>query len=791
LWKSPAFTVAVVLTLTLAIGANTAIFSVVRSVLLQPLPYKQPERLLAIWQGDAGNNPWYTFSYPRFQYFQQHLSDLAELAAYDDEVATYSDGGEPLRVEGGRVSANFFAVLGTKPALGRGFLPSEDRQGANPVVLLSDRFWRRRYNANPAVIGRSVTIDAEAFTVLGVLPRGFAFQGVPIDIWRSRIVDTRTFAPTSVQLGARYLTIVARLVPGIDMPRFRAKLAAVTAQYARDNPGNSDITGHVSADSLQRKIFSTVHTMLLVLWGAVSCLLIVACANVANLVLARAAARLRDIRVCIALGATRWRITRQLIAENVLLSLSAAALSVPFSMWAIASLTSAFERVSPSVPIVHLDFAVMLLTLAAATVIGIICGVAPMGMLAGGNAQPAMRTEGRAFSASKWNTQLRNGVVAGEVALCVVLLAAAGLLTRSFLRMSEMKSGLRTDHVLMVSLDLMPDRYADWGKRVAFYDEALRRVNTIAGIQGTAIASRVDLVGAGLGYMLYVEGNPDLGSRNPVARGRSVTPDYFRVLGIPLLRGRVFSEHDTSTSARVVIVNQAFAKKFFPGTDPIGRHITYSTDRITCEIVGVVENVRSGVQETGVDEELYLPLSQRPWLVAKLLVRTANPDGLTAAIRDRIRLVDPGQAVAESVLIEQEITNRLGRPRTAMLVVVAFAGSALLLAAIGIYGVIAYSVSQRRREIGIRMALGADSGRVKAMVFGQVFRLLMLGALVGLPLAFGLNRLYTSLLFDISPNDPMTVIGVIGVLSSVALAAGYVPAARAAGVDPAIVLRLD
>jgi putative ABC transport system permease protein len=620
-----------------------------------------------------------------------------------------------------------------------------------------------------------------------VLPRGFEFQGVPIDVWRSRIVDTRTFAPTSVQLGASYLTIIARLQPGVTLPQLRAELSALAAQYSRENSGNSDIVWPVSAELLQQKIFSTIHTTLLVLWGAVVCLLIVACANVANLGLARAAARYRDIRVRFALGATRRRIAQQLVTENVLLSLCSAVLSLPLSAWAIAGLALAFSRFSPSVPTVHLDLRVMLSTLCAAAAIGVVCGLAPMAILARATAH----SQERGFSASKWSTQLRNAVVAGEVAICVILLAAAGLLTRSFLRMSTLRTGLRTDHILLVSLDLMPDRYAVWRKRVNFYDEVLRRVKTIPGIQGTAIASRMDLVGSGLGYMLQVEGSPDLGSRNPGARGRSVTPEYFPVLGIPLLRGRLFTEHDTAASSRVAIVNKAFARKFFPGIDPIGKHITYSTDRIICEIVGVVENVRSGVQDTGVEQELYLPLSQRPWLVAKLLVRTANPTGVAAVIRNRIQSVDPGLAVAESVSLEQAIARQLGRPQTAMLIVVVFAGSALLLAAIGIYGVVACSVAQRQKEIGIRMALGADPRRVKAMVFRQTFRLLGIGAIIGLPLAILLNRLYASLLFDVPPHDPTTLACVIGVLFSVALAASHVPAVRAANVDPAIVLRAD
>jgi putative ABC transport system permease protein len=433
----------------------------------------------------------------------------------------------------------------------------------------------------------------------------------------------------------------------------------------------------------------------------------------------------------------------------------------------------------------------MLSTFGIAAAIGVAFGLTPMWLLARGRVNAGIRPRERGFSASKWSARLGNSIVAGEVALCLVLLAAAGLLTRSFVRMSTMSTGLRTDHILMTPLDLMPDRYENWRKRVNFYEEVLRRVETIPGVRGAGIASRVDLVGAGLGYMLQVEGSADLGSRNPSARGRSVSPGYFNVVGIPLLRGRMFTERDTSTSARVAMINEAFAKKFFPGTDPIGKHITYSTDRIHCEVVGVAANVRSGMQDATAEEELYLPLSQRPWLVAKLLVRTGNPAGMMSAIRNRIQAVDPSQAVADSVLLEQVVSDRLGRPRTAMLVVVLFAGSALLLAAVGIYGVIAYSVAQRRKEIGIRMALGADTYRIQAMVFRQTFRLLVIGLILGLPLAMMLSRLYTSLLFEVKPGDPITFACVIGILFSVALASSYLPAIRAAKVDPVVVLRID
>jgi putative ABC transport system permease protein len=788
---SPVFAIAVLLTLAVAIGANTAMFSVIRAVLLQPLPYKDPGRLLCLWHSDAPDYTWYTFSHPRFLYFHEQLRDLAETAAYDDEIVTLTYRGTPVRLEGGRVSANFFSLLGVKPAIGRTFLPNEDRHGATPVALLSDRIWRERYGADRNVVGRTIAIDSEEFTVIGVMPRDFQFLGVPVDVWRSRIVDTRTFAPASVQLGASYLTVIARLNPGVRLAQVQAKLNVIANQYTHDNPGNSDITGSVHAASLQEKIFAGVHLTLLLLWAAVGCLLIIACANVANLVLARSTARYREISVRFALGASQFHIARQLIVENVFLALCSIVVSLPLSLWGMQSLLSILRRTSASIPDVHLDFGVMLFTFGIAAAIGTVVGLMPLWLLRRGDSQAGVRSQERGFSSSKWSTQFRNSIVAVQIALCVVLLSAAGLLIESFVRMSGMNTGVHTDHVLLFPLDLMPDKYTSWQQRINFYDDVLRRVQTIPGLNGAAIASRVDLVGSGLGYLVQAEGQPDLGSRNPGARGRSVTPDYFRILGIPLLSGRLFDARDTAQSARVAIINEAFAKKFFPGVNPIGKHVTYSTDRIYCQIVGVIGNIRVSVQSTQVDQQIYLPLSQRPWLVAMLLTRATNLARMPAAIRERVRMADPDQAVGMITPMNQVIANRLGRPRSTTSLVAIFAFSALFLATVGIYGVIAYSVAQRRKEIGIRIALGADAYSVRSLIFRQTFSILAIGLLVGLPAAAMFGRFYSSLLFEVQPGDPIALAVTGAVLAAVAFAASYVPAVRATKVDPIAALRTD
>lgn len=790
-YRAPAFTVAALLTLAVAVAANTAMFSVVRAVLLQPLPYQDPSRLVCIWHGDWQSYSWYTFSYPRFQYFQQHLHEQAELAAYDDEVVTASTQGEPVRLEGGRVSANFFPLLGVKPEIGRFFRPDEDRHGADPVVIISYRLWKERYSGDPDVMGRALRIDDEEFTIIGVLPRRFQFLGGSIDVWRSRIVDTRTFAPTSVHLGASYLTILARLRPGVSLNQLRAKLAVTGSQYSKDNPSNSDILGPVSAAPLQQKIFAAVHMTLIVLWGAVICLLVIACANVANLILSRAIARSREISVRTALGASWMRVAQQLITETVLLSLCSLLLSFPLALLGMQALIAAFRQMSSAIPDVHLDSGVMVFTFVITGAIGLVMGLIPIGLVLQGNIQAGIRDQERSYTNSRWSARLRNCIVAAQIALSVMLLTATALLAKSLMQLRTMNSGMQTEQVAVFPLDLMPGRYASWQRRVNFYDEVLRRAESVGGIRGAAIADRIDLVGSGLGYLIQVEGAPDLGSRNPGAHGRSVSPNYFRVLGIPLLRGRVFDEHDTSQSQRVIIINEAFAKKFFPGENPIGKHVTYSTDRIYCEVVGVVGNVRSGISEIGVDEQIYLPLSQRPWLVAKLLVRTVNPEGIATAIRERIRSVDPGQAVAEVSSLQEMVSNRLEGRLTTTILVALFAISALFLVAVGIYGVIAYAVAQRQREIGIRMALGADAHQVRALVFRQTLQMLAIGFVAGLPGSFLLSRLYSSLLFATDPGDPVALASASLLILGVAFAATYLPAHRATRLDATSVLRTE
>jgi putative ABC transport system permease protein len=790
--KNPAFAALAIGTFALGIGANTAIFSVIDAVMLRPLPYPDSGKLVFLWSGDPQRSLQYSFSYPRFEMFRDHSDEFAGVAAYDDETVSFADRGEPERIEGGRVSKEFFSILGVSPALGRTFSPDEDRPGGAPVAMLSHRRWQEHYGSDPKVLGKTVRIDGEEYTIIGVLPAGFEFLGQPVEVWRCRLFDTRTYAPSSVRLGAAYITVVARLKHGVAFTQAQAKVALLDADYKRANPGHSDVGSSVHAGLLQEQVFAGIRLSLLVLWGAVSCLLLIACANVANLLLSRAMGRRQEITVRLAVGASRWRVARQLLTESVLISACGGLVGLPLAGWGTELLVEAMRQTAPQIPDVHLDAGVMLFTLAVSVMVGIAFGLAPVFYSLRGDLQSGLRSGGRGASNSASRGRFRGALVASEIALSLVLLTAAGLLAQSFVRMRSMRTGIETDRVWAMPLVLLPERYDRWETRTAFYDEALRRVGTLPGVIAAGITTRIDLLQFGLGYLTWIEGAPDLGPKNPGARGRSISPEYLQVMGIPLVRGRGFTTHDIATSARVMLVNESFARHFFPGQDPIGKRVTYSTDRITCQIVGVVRDVRSSLQTAESDEEMYLPLTQRPWLVARLVVRFAGNAGSAAtAVRHEIQAIDPDQAAGALEPFDRFIERRLDQPRLMMLLVLVFAATALLLATVGIYGVMSYAVAQRAKEIGIRIALGAGSHNVRSMVIRQCMGLVMVGVLAGVPLAALMGRFYASLLFGVKAADPATFAGVATVLALVALAAGYVPAVRATRVDPIVVLRSE
>jgi predicted permease len=479
------------------------------------------------------------------------------------------------------------------------------------------------------------------------------------------------------------------------------------------------------------------------------------------------------------------------MAEGVLLSVAGAVASLPLADWTLHLLVSAIRASGPAIPDAHLDVRVMAATFAAAGAIGIGFGLAPVLLLARGRLEAVLHTGGRGSSASRWSVALRRGVVAAQVALCLVLLSAAALLAQSFVRMNSMSTGLRADHIVMAGLDLMPGRYESWEARGRFYGAVLRNAAALPGVSAAAITSRVDLLQPGLGYRAREAGKESDDHAPGGARGRSVSPGYFELLGIPVLRGRAFTDRDSLTAPRVMIVNEAFARKFFDGRDPVGRHIVYSTDGIDCEIVGLVRDVRASLRRSDPEPTMYLPLEQRPWLVARLLVRSAAPSAVAASLRAAIREADPEQAAGQPEMLEEALAASLGQPRLTMSTVAAFAAVALLLAGIGIYGVTRYGIAQRRREIGIRIALGAHGAQVRGMVLRQNALVLGAGLAAGAPLSIAASQLYRALLFQVEPADVRMLAGVAAVLSLITLAASWFPASQAARIDPATSLRAE
>lgn len=789
--KKPAFAAIAIATFALGIGANTAIFSVIDAVMLRPLPYPDSNRLVFLWAGESQRSTQYSFSYPRFEAFRDHATAFAGVAAWDNELVSVADRGEPERLEGGRVSREFFSVLGAKPVLGREFSADEDRPGGAPVAMLSHRRWQEHYGSDPGVLGKTVRIDGEPYSIIGVLPAGFAFLGEPVDVWRCRLFDTRTYPLATVRQGAAYITVIARLKPHASLSEAQAQVALVDGDYKREHPGFTDAGIAAHAGSLQEQEFAGIRQSLLLLWGAVSCLLLIACANVANLLLSRAMGRRQEITVRMAIGASRGRIAAQLLVESVTLAVLGGLASLPLGAFGVRLLSDALRQTAPQVPDVQLNVGVMAFTLAVSVVVGIAFGLAPVFFSLSGNLQDGLRAGTRGASHSALRGKFGGALVASEIALSLVLLMASGLLAESFVKARNMRTGLDANRVWAMPLVLLPERYDKWETRMAYYDEALRRVSQTPGVVSAGITTRMDLLQYGLEYLTWVEGAPDLGAKNPVARGRSISEDYLRVVGIPIVRGRTFTRHDDTNSARVMIVNESFARRFFPGQNAIGKRVTYGTDRVACEIVGVVRDVLA-LRETKAQDEIYLPLAQRPWLVSRLVVRFAGPEATAAtAVRHAIQAIDPDQAPGSLEPFDRFLDRRLEQPRLMLLLVSVFGATALLLAAVGIYGVMSNAVAQRSREIGIRVALGAERRDVRIMVVGQCMRLVAAGVALGIPLAMAAGKLYASMLFGTTTSDPATFGAVSLALGLVALAACSLPAVRATRVDPMVVLRSE
>ncbi|MGH9703897.1 MAG: ABC transporter permease [Candidatus Acidiferrales bacterium] len=801
--KNPGFTLVAVLALALGIGANTAIFSVIDAVILRPLPFAAPGRLVTLWGTNMqrGNSRG-SASYPDFMDWRAQSRSFEGMAAWHESDFTLTGSGDPAHLYGVVVSPSLFHLLGVSPQIGRDFLPEEEDPGKAKLhpVILSHALWQNRFSSDPNVVGKNITLDNLPFTIVGVMPAGFQYpiQAKNVDLWMAVVMDgiSADGGPTYMtQRGAHYLNVTGRLKPGVSVPQAQAEMETIASALSRQYADTNKFHGVKIATELDRMV-GDVRPALLILFGAVGCVLLIACVNVANLLLARAASRQKEIAIRSSLGAGRMRIVRQLLTESLVLAFLGGALGLILAWWGTDVLLALSPANVPRVSAIHLSGRVLGFTALASLATGLFFGLLPALQISRSDLAETLKEGGRGSTEGAMRNRMRSALVVAEVALALVPLAGAGLLIQSFLRLSRVKPGFDPHNVLTVTIGL-PDARYNVSQQAAFFEQLLNRTRALPGVRSAAAVEPLPLSSDQIQVSFTIEGRPVAKSDEPSTNYRDVTDDYFQTLHIPLLQGRDFSAQDNSKSPAVIIVNQTFSRTFFPGENPLGKHIQPGMSvgpgtKVMREIVGVVGDVRHlGLnQEAG--PEVYAPESQMPFDGMILVVRTdSDPRSAIGAIRQQVRALDKDLPVFDAKLLEEYLSASLAQPRFNTFLLGIFAVVALLLAVVGLYGVMSYSVVQRTHEIGIRMALGAQAKNVMQMVVGQALRLTLTGCVIGLAGAWAVTRLMSTLLYGVSASDPATFAAVALLLGVVSLLACYVPARRAMRVDPMVALRYE
>jgi len=794
MWKHPAFSAVAIITLALGIGGSTSIFTVVDAALLRGLPYKSPEGLYHLWEQTPKRDfPKREFSYPDYQDYQQN-NVFDGVAAYAGSGAILSGSGESENVAAPRVSANFFSVLGVDPILGRTFQSGEDNPSGPNLVILTYGFWQRRFGGDSGVIGRALTINGQSFTVIGVLPANFQFALKSNDLWLP-------YQPAQNIMTARSMhgtNLIARLKPGVSVTQAESELNVVASRIEREN-NQSHAGTSARLVPLQEEIIGKVKPTLFVLLAAVGLVLLIACANVASLLLTRSLSRQKEVAIRSAVGASRWRVVRQLLTESVLLSLVGGILGLAIAYWGVPAIVRALPPaqllVMPFLQVLHFDATVLAFSFALSLLTGVVFGVVPALQSSNLDLAKVLKEGGRQSSGSVGH-RLRSAMVVTEIALSVVLLVGAGLLMKSVFRLLQTNVGFKTENLLTTGFVLPPAKYTQLNHFVSFNDQVQERVRTVPGVVNAGIVDVLPLNG-GNTTRFSIDGDPlPPPGQDTEANMRRVSDTYFQTLGVPLLAGRMFDPRDGNpNSPGVVIINKSMADRMFAGRDPLGMHLRYTSAQVPPDlIIGVVGDVKITGLDEAVKPVLYYPMRQNPSPVASLVTRTnGDPATLGAAIRNEIRNVEPDAAIRNLRTMDEMIaqTPASFMRRFPALLISIFAGVALLLASIGIYGVVSYSVSQQTHYIGVRMALGASSLNILKMILKQGMVLALLGIGIGVFAALGLMRLLRTLLFEVSTTDVATFVLVAGVLLLVALLACYLPARRATKVDPLIALRYE
>ena len=792
LWKSPGFSAVALLALVLGIGANTAIFSVVNAVLLRPMPFVDPGRLVSVRESSPQGQKDNVANPQNVSDWQKRNHSFEKIAGYIPFELTMSltGGGSPEEVPGNYVTRDFFPLLGVQPALGRNFLPEEELPNTPDVALLSDGFWRRRFGADPHIAGKKLMIGGNLTIVIGVLPATFRFPDVKADIW-----GLTTLHPERQRKG-RYLAPIARMRPGVTVSQAQADMNVIMAQLAREYPDFNTNWG-VTVIPLRQQFTGDLKTPLLVLLGAVGLVLLIACANVANLMLMRSSARQREMAIRTSLGATRARIVRQLLVESLILGIAGGGLGLLVAVWAKDVLLAMLpESMSVAkVNAVAIDGNVLAFTVTLSLGTALLFGLLPALRASRPDLSDTLKEGGRAVSSSLRRNRMRAALVAGEMAIAMMLLIGAGLLIRSFIRLEHVTPGFQPDRILSMRIGLSNPRYKkDLKLASAGLDEILQRIAQVPGVVSTGSIQFPPLGGLLPATGYWVAGRPTPNpSEAPVTGVSIVTPGYFPTMGIPLINGRLFTERDQEGTPQVTIVSQSLARQEFPNMNPIGQRLFVEWGRETpYQIVGVVGDVKHDGLEKEVRPTVYFPNAQETQTIATLMIRTGgDPMQLAPVAEQIIHAYDKDQAIAKIQPLDMFLSKAVARPRFQSVLLASFAGLALLLAAIGTFGVMSYSVAQRTHEIGIRVALGAQRDQVLRLIVGQGLLLALIGTAAGLAGAFALTRYLRTLLFNVSPTDWLTFTTVPIVLCAVALAASYLPARRAMQVDPMQALRYE
>jgi putative ABC transport system permease protein len=792
LLRNPGFCAVAILALALGIGPNTAIFTMVNAVLLKPLPVPEPDRVVMIWgtllKSGFDQMPVSAADYLEWKRQARSFDAMSAAFAIPEYGLNVSGAGDPERVPAALASKEFLPALGIKPIVGRNFLPDEDRPGGPPAVLIGNAYWQRRFHSDPAAVGRTLTVDGIPRTVVGVVPHELG-EMVAADLWLPTAID-----PNNPERGNHNYGVVARLKPGVTVAQARAEMTVIAKRLERAYPA-TDTGWGVTLFPMAEMFTGRIRPVLLILLGAVGLLLLIACANLANLLLARAATREKEIAIRGALGAGRRRIIRQLLTESLVLAIAGGVLGLVLAAWGVRLLRNVIPDMFPMLQHMRVDVSVLAFTFGIAILTGLLFGLAPAWRSSRTDLNTTLKEAAGRSESAGGSSSIRSFLLAGEVALAVLLSVSAGLLLRSFARVTAVDPGVRTANILTMNLSLPEVKYNTPLKRATFYKDLIERLDALPGVRSAGavmfLPLRVSILSFRVGVNGFeIEGRPPVTKdKQPLADYRTATPDYFNTMGIALRQGRLFDQHDDQDAKPVVLVNEAMVRTQFAHENPLGRHIVMGK---RMEIVGVVADAKLYGLDAPVESTVYVPLMQNPVDRESIVVRTAgDPAAMTSAVRREILKLDSEQPISNVRTMEQVLSDSLMLRRVSMLLLTVFALLALTLATVGIYGLTAYSVSRRTHEIGLRVALGASQSQILRLVVGRGLITSLIGAGIGVAAAFELTRGLSGMLYGVTATDPLVFGGVPMLLVAVSVLASYVPARKAARIDPLVALRYE